>query len=112
MISNGTIVTSNVCTWKNIILKKFFVVLVFEATFKDAFAAFYMMHLEGYTIWSKVISKIGSNIIVEQTINFGLQQVCNNSESISTKVLSCCCIHAKYSCILKAGITAAPGAVL
>jgi hypothetical protein len=55
---------------------------------------------------------IGSNIIVEQTIRIGLQQVCNNSENISTEVLSCCCIHAKYNCILKAGITAAPGAVL
>jgi hypothetical protein len=36
--------------------QKDFVVLVFEAMFKDTFAACYVKHLEGCTIWSKAIS--------------------------------------------------------
>jgi dCMP deaminase len=39
-------------------------------------------------------------------------QVCNNSEKMGTEVLSCRCIHAEYNCILTAGITETPGAIL
>ncbi len=62
---------------------------------------------------NKIIST-GYNLTPVGTIRFysGGCQVCNNSEKISTEVLFCCCIHAEYNCILEAGITAAPGAVL
>lgn len=62
---------------------------------------------------NKIIST-GYNGTPVGTINCynGGCQVCNNSEKISTVVLSCRCIHAEYNCILKAGITATPGAVL
>jgi dCMP deaminase len=62
---------------------------------------------------NKIIST-GYNGTPVGTINCynGGCQVCNNSEKISTVVLSCRCIHAEYNCILKAGITATPGAIL
>lgn len=39
-------------------------------------------------------------------------EVCNNSNSINTVVLSCNCIHAEYSCIIEAGIESTPGCTL
>ena len=39
-------------------------------------------------------------------------RVCNNSSKIHTIVLSCNCIHAEYSCIIEAGISATPGCTL
>jgi deoxycytidylate deaminase len=60
---------------------------------------------------------VKNNKILSTGCNYGIPVGTINllkwrRKKISKVVLSCRCIHAEYNCILKAGITAAPGAVL
>ncbi len=75
MMSNGTIMTSNVCAWKNIILRKILLYLCLKLCLR-------IPSLRAtWSIWKDALfgvrlsAMIGSKIIVEQTIRIGLQQL-------------------------------------